>query len=88
MKGAQAHEVGAAFFELHVAAHDLDHVSAGDELLDECLGYGHGRYCGLEQCLVEILITQNNAFAPWVCATQPGRCLRQAAARDRLQAAG
>ena len=32
---AQAHEVGAAFSELDVAAHDVDHVDAGQKLLDE-----------------------------------------------------
>lgn len=47
MKGAQAHKVGAAFFELHIAAYDFNHVSARDQFLDKCLRYGHGRYCGL-----------------------------------------
>jgi hypothetical protein len=42
VKGAQAHEVGAAFLELHVFAHDFDHVDAGQQLLDERLGDGHG----------------------------------------------
>jgi hypothetical protein len=41
MEGAQAHEVGAAFLELHVLAHDVDHVDAGQQLLDERLGDGH-----------------------------------------------
>ena len=68
MKGAQAHEVGAAFFELHVAAHDFDHVGARDEFLDECLRDGHGRYCGLEEQGVVGLFAQNDAFASWVSA--------------------
>ena len=37
----QAHEVGAAFFELDIAAHHLDHVNAGEKFLDEGLGDGH-----------------------------------------------
>ena len=41
MKWAQAHEIGAAFFELHVAAHDVDHVDARKQLLDERLRNGH-----------------------------------------------
>ena len=35
MKRAQAHEVGAAFFQLHMASHHLDHIDAGEEFLDE-----------------------------------------------------
>ena len=41
MERAQAHEVGAAFFQLHVAADDLDHVGAGNQFLDKCMGDGH-----------------------------------------------
>jgi hypothetical protein len=41
MKGAKAHEIGAAFLELHVFAHDLDHVDARQQLLNERLGDGH-----------------------------------------------
>ena len=41
MKRAQAHEVSAAFLELHILAHDVDHVDAGQQLLDERLGDGH-----------------------------------------------
>lgn len=41
MEWTQAHEVGTTFFELHVAAHDLHHVSARYKLLDKCLGDGH-----------------------------------------------
>ena len=41
MKRAQAHEVGAPFFELHIAAHDFHHVSARQQFLDESLGDGH-----------------------------------------------
>jgi hypothetical protein len=26
---SQAHEIGTAFFELHIAANDIDHVGAG-----------------------------------------------------------
>ena len=47
MKWAQAHEIGAAFFELHVAAHDIDDVDTGQKLLDEGLGNGHGAYFAL-----------------------------------------
>ena len=35
VKRAQAHEIGAAFFQLHVAAHHLHHVGAGQQLLNE-----------------------------------------------------
>ena len=45
VEGAQPHEVGAAFFELHVATHHIDDIDAGQQLLDEGLGNGHGRYC-------------------------------------------
>jgi hypothetical protein len=38
VKGAQPHEVGAALFELHIAAHDIDHVDAREQLLDEKTG--------------------------------------------------
>ena len=69
MKGAQAHKVGAAFFELHVAAHDFNHVSACDQFLNECLRYRHGRYCGLVRRVGDVLFTQDNAFTPWVGAT-------------------
>jgi hypothetical protein len=41
MERAQAHEVDAAFLELHILAHDVDHVDAGQQLLDERLGDGH-----------------------------------------------
>jgi hypothetical protein len=43
MKGAQAHEVGTTFFELHKAAHHVDDVDAVEQFLDEMLGDGHGR---------------------------------------------
>ena len=43
VKGAQPHEVGAPFFELHIAAHDIDHVDAREQLLDERLGDRHAR---------------------------------------------
>ena len=46
MEGAQAHEIGAAFFQCHMAAHHLDHVGTGDEFLDEVLGNGHGAIVG------------------------------------------
>jgi hypothetical protein len=42
MKRAQAHEIRAAFLELHVFAHDFDHVDARQQLLNERLGDGHG----------------------------------------------
>ena len=45
VKGAQPHEVGPAFLELHVASHDIDHVDAGQQLLDERLGNRHSRDC-------------------------------------------
>ena len=35
MERAQPHEVGAAFFELHVAPDDFDNVDASDQFLDE-----------------------------------------------------
>ena len=46
VKRAQAHEVGAALFELHIAAHDLHHIGARDEFLDEALGDGHRAIVG------------------------------------------
>ena len=38
---AQPHEIGAALFELHVAAHDIHHVNAREQFLDERLGDRH-----------------------------------------------
>lgn len=35
MKRAQAHEIGATFFELHVAAHDIDNIGPCQQFLDE-----------------------------------------------------
>ena len=48
MKGAQPHKIRAAFFQLHMPPHDVDHIRAGDELLDEAVGDGHGKL-GLER---------------------------------------
>ena len=42
MKGAQPHEVGAAFFELYVATHHLDNVDAVEQVLNKALRNGHG----------------------------------------------
>ena len=39
---AQAHEVGAALFQLNITPDDVHHVGAGQEFLNECLGDGHG----------------------------------------------
>ncbi len=41
MERAEPHEVGAAFFELDVATHDLHDINAGEQFLDERLRYGH-----------------------------------------------
>ena len=41
MKRAQAHVIGAALFQRHIAAHHLHHIGAVDQLLDEGLGDGH-----------------------------------------------
>jgi hypothetical protein len=41
MKRAQPHEIGAALFELHVAADHFDHVDAREQFGDERLGNGH-----------------------------------------------
>ena len=38
MKRAESAKIGAAFFELDIAAHHLDHVNAGEKFLDEGLG--------------------------------------------------
>ena len=35
MKRAQAHEIGAALFKLHMAAHDVDNVSPREQFLNE-----------------------------------------------------
>ena len=35
MERAQAHEIGAALFELHVAADDVDDIGSCEQLLDE-----------------------------------------------------
>ena len=43
VEGAQAHEIGAALFELHVATHHVDHIDAVDQFLDEGLGDRHRR---------------------------------------------
>lgn len=41
MKGAQPHEIGATLLELHIAAHDVHHVNAREQFLDERLGDRH-----------------------------------------------
>ena len=43
MEGAQAHEIGAAFFELHIAPDDVHHVGARNQLLDKGLRNRHWR---------------------------------------------
>ena len=45
VKRAQAHEVGTAFFQLHIAAHHVDNINAGQKLLEKGLRNRHGRYC-------------------------------------------
>jgi hypothetical protein len=42
MKRAQAHEVGATFFELDIAADHLHDVNAGKQFLNKRLRNGHG----------------------------------------------
>lgn len=44
MEGAQAHVVGTAFLQLHVATDDVDDIGAGDQLLDKGLRDGHGNW--------------------------------------------
>ena len=41
LEGAQAEEVAAAAFQLHVLAHDLFNWIAGDQLVDKCGGKRH-----------------------------------------------
>ena len=67
MERTQTHEVGAAFFELHIAAHDFNDVSSRDEFLYESLRNGHGRYCGSG------LDSLSNAFTTRVCLTRPDK---------------
>ena len=43
MKGHRPHEL-APFFQLHVAADDIDHVDARKQLLDERLGMDTGDF--------------------------------------------
>ena len=45
MEWAQAHEVGAAFFQRHIATHHVDDINAGKQLLEKRLGDGHRPYC-------------------------------------------
>ena len=42
MKRAQAHEVGAPLFELHIAPDDVHDINACEQLLEEGCGDGHG----------------------------------------------
>ena len=42
VKRAQAHVIGAAFFQLYIATHHFHHISACNQLLNERLGNGHG----------------------------------------------
>ena len=42
VKGAQAHEVGAALFELHIAPDDVHDINACEQLLEEGGGDRHG----------------------------------------------
>ena len=41
MKGTQPHEVGAAFFEMHITTDDFDNIGAVNQFLDKRLGNGH-----------------------------------------------
>ena len=41
MEGAQPHEVGAAFFQLHVLSDHLDDIDAGEQFAQKGLGNGH-----------------------------------------------
>ena len=42
MKRAQAHEIGAPLFELHVATDDFNDVGSREQFLNKGLGDGHG----------------------------------------------
>jgi hypothetical protein len=65
VKRAQAHEVGAAFLELHVLAHDVDHVDAGQQLLDERLGDGHrGIFADVAGCPALVSGQTSMDFSP------------------------
>ena len=44
MKRAQAHVIGATFFQLHIATHDVHHIGARQQFLDKGLRYGHGYF--------------------------------------------
>ena len=41
VKGAKAHEIGTAFFQLHKAANDLHHIYAGYKFLNKRLRNSH-----------------------------------------------
>ena len=41
VKGAKAHEICTAFFQLHEAANDLHHIDAGYKFLNKRLRNGH-----------------------------------------------
>ena len=59
MKRAQAHEVGATAFELNVAAHHVNDVNAGQQLLQKA-GWDHLR------------VTQAACNTGGTSAAQPG----------------
>ena len=46
MKRAQAHVIGAAFFQLHIAPNDVHDIGAREQLLNKGLGDGHGAGAG------------------------------------------
>lgn len=80
MERAQAHKIGAAFFELHIAPDDIDNVGARQQFLDKSLGDRHCKIVGVGPRSV----AQHHAFATAVRATGPAVGL----ARQHLQAAG
>ena len=83
MERAKPHEIGPAFLQLHVAADDVDHVSACQQLLNKGLGNGHG-----ESGVCGALFAHHNAFAPRVGATEPYRSGLALASGNGLQATG
>ena len=80
MERAQAHEIGAAFFELHIAPDDVHNVGPSQQFLDKSLGDRHLKIVGVGSGSV----AQHQAFATAVRATSPAAGL----ARYHLQAAG
>ena len=76
VKRAQAEEVGARLAQLHVAAHHLDHIDAGEQILDEAVRNCHGEILSVGRASRRPDDVPNAAgpiaLKVWICANRFG----------------